>query len=356
MKRSRKWMVGLAVLAAGLVTLAWSQVSTAVKGKVKDEHGVVMVGAIVEYHSQDTGRKYTLETNKNGEYYSIGISSGIYKATLYRNKDDHKAGKPLFFFNNIQVTISREVNDLDFDLAKERATSGTQMTAEQKRQQEDAQKENTKIKGLNEMLAQAAAASEAQNFDQAAQILTTATQADPTQHLLWFKLGDAYLSGKKYDQAVDSYQRAIAIKPTGAYYNNLGQAQIKSGKVEDAIASYTRAAEMEPVNAGQYYFNLGAVLTNNSRLDEAVMAFDKAIAADPTKPESYYWKGVNLIGKATLGKDNRMIAPPGTEEAFNKFLELQPEGELAEAAKQMLASIGAEIQTSYKKAKTTKKN
>lgn len=356
MKRSGKWILWVAVMAAGMVTLAWSQVSTAVKGKVKDAQGAVMVGAIVEYHSQDTGRKYTLETNKNGEFYSIGIASGIYKATLYRNKDDHKAGKPLFFFNNIQVTVSREVNELDFDLAKERATAGTQMSAEQKRQQEEALKENTKIKGLNEMLAQAAAATEAQNFDQAAQILTKATDADPTRDLLWFKLGDAYLSGKKYDQAVESYQKAIAIKPAGAYYNNLGQAQVKAGKVEDAIASYTKAAELEPASAGQYYFNLGAVLTNNGRLDEAVMAFDKAIAADPSKAESYYWKGVNLIGKATLGKDNRMIAPPGTEEAFNKFLELQPEGELAEAAKQMLASIGAEIQTSYKKSKTTKKN
>jgi tetratricopeptide (TPR) repeat protein len=99
---------------------------------------------------------------------------------------------------------------------------------------------------------------------------------------------------------------------------------------------------------------MGAVLTNHNRLDEAIMAFDKAIAADPSRAEAYYWKGANLLGKATLDKNNRMIAPPGTEEAFNKFLELQPTGDLAEAAKQMLASIGAEIQTQYKK--TKKKN
>jgi tetratricopeptide (TPR) repeat protein len=353
MKRSWKWIVA-AVVAAGLAVPAWSQVTAAVKGKVTDESGQPIAGAVVEYHSQDTGRKYNLDIDKKGEYYSIGVSSGTYKVTLYKNKEEQKAGRSLFFFNNVQVTISREINVLDFDMAKERAKSGTQMSPEQKRQQEESLKENVKIKGLNEMLAQAAAASDAGNFDQAAEILTKATDADPTRDLLWFKLGDAYLGAKKYDQSVESYQKAIAIKPAGAYYNNLGQAQVKAGKIEDAIASYTKAAELEPTSAGQYYFNMGAVLTNHNRLDEAIMAFDKAIAADPSRAEAYYWKGANLLGKATLDKNNRMIAPPGTEEAFNKFLELQPTGDLAEAAKQMLASIGAEIQTQYKK--TKKKN
>ncbi len=355
MKRSGKW-IATAVVALGLASLAWSQVTAAVRGKVTDESGQPMVGAIVEYHSVDTGRKFNLDVDKKGEYFSIAVSSGTYKVTLYKNKEEQKAGRSLFFIGNFAVTISKETNVLDFDMAKERTKAGATMSAEQKQQQEQVQKENVKIKGLNEMLAQAQAATDAGNFDQAAEIITKATEADPTRDLLWFKLGDAYLGGKKYEPAVDSYQKAIAIKPAGAYYNNLGQAQIKLGKVEDAITSYNKAAEIEPTSAGQYFFNMGAVLTNSGRAEEAIVAFDKCIAADPAKAEAYYWKGVNLLAKATLDKNNRMVAPPGTEESFNKFLELQSEGELAEAAKQMLASIGAEVQTSYKKAKTTKKN
>ena len=355
MKRSWKWIVA-ALLVAGLAAPVWSQVTATVRGKVTEESGQPIVGAVVEYLNLDTGRKYSLDTDKKGEYFSLGVTSGMYKVSFYRNKEEQKAGRPLLFFNKVEVTLAKEVNVLDLDMAKERAASGSQMSAEQKRQQEEVQKENVKIKGLNEMLAQAAAASDAGNFDQAVQILTQATQADATRDLLWFKLADAQLGAKQYGPAVDSYQKAIAIKPTGAYYNNLGQAQVKSGKVEDAVASYSKAAELEPINAGQYYYNMGAVLTNNNRLDEAVAAFDKCIAADPNKAEAYYWKGVNLLGKATLDKNNRMIAPPGTEQAFNKFLELQPEGQLADAAKEMLASIGAEVQTSYKKSKTTKKN
>ncbi|HSB74897.1 MAG TPA: hypothetical protein VLC12_04560, partial [Terriglobales bacterium] len=85
--------------------------------------------------------------------------------------------------------------------------------------------------------------------------------------------------------------------------------------------------------------------------------FDKAIAADPNKADAYYWKGVNLLGKATTDKEGKMTAPPGTAEAFNKYLELQPQGTYADAAKQMLASIGASVETSFGKGKkkTTKR-
>jgi len=81
-------------------------------------------------------------------------------------------------------------------------------------------------------------------------------------------------------------------------------------------------------------------------VDDALAAFDKVIAADPNKAEAYYWKGVNLIGKATLQGD-KMIAPPGTAEAFQKYLELAPTGQYADAAKQMLASIGAPVETGF---------
>jgi hypothetical protein len=86
-------------------------------------------------------------------------------------------------------------------------------------------------------------------------------------------------------------------------------------------------------------------------VDDAIAAFDRVIAADPTKADAYYWKGVNLIGKATL-KGDKMVAPEGTAEAFKKYLELAPDGKLAQPAKDMLASIGATIETGYG---TTKK-
>ncbi|MGE5725268.1 MAG: tetratricopeptide repeat protein [Acidobacteriota bacterium] len=352
----------LAVLAAALmVPPAWSQSMATVKGKAADVEGKPIVGATVEYSNQDTGQKYNLKTNKKGEFFSLGIAPGKYKISLIQN------GQVLFFFNGVQVQLGSDENVTDFNLQKEQAAAKqkaeSQMTEQQKEQQAKIQKENTTIKTLNEKLAAASAAEQAGNYDQAVAVLKDATTIDPNRDLLWFKLGDAYRGAatkqtdaaqktQNYNDSIAAYQKALAIKPNdGAYLNNLGDVEAKAGKTDDSIKTFTQAAQADPIHAAQYYFNLGAVLTNSGKMDDAVQAFDKAIAADPTKADAYYWKGVNLLGKATTDKAGKMTAPPGTAEAFDKYLELQPQGTYADAAKQMLASIGASVETSFGKSK-----
>ena len=134
---------------------------------------------------------------------------------------------------------------------------------------------------------------------------------------------------------------------------DLGQAEARTGQLDESVKAYDQAAALNPPGAAQYYYNLGAVLTNTGKIDDAVQAFDKALSLDPNKADAYYWKGVNMLGKAKL-EGNKMIAPPGTAEAFNKYLQLQPTGQYAEPAKQMLASMGETVETSFGKKKTKK--
>jgi tetratricopeptide (TPR) repeat protein len=136
-------------------------------------------------------------------------------------------------------------------------------------------------------------------------------------------------------------------KNLAAYYNNLGQAEAKTGQLDESVKAYDQAAQLNPPGAAQYYYNQGAVLTNSGKVDEANAAFDKAIAADPAKADAYYQKGVNLINKATTDKTGKVIPAPGTAEALNKYLELQPNGPFADGAKSMLQYIGSSIETSY---------
>jgi tetratricopeptide (TPR) repeat protein len=138
----------------------------------------------------------------------------------------------------------------------------------------------------------------------------------------------------------------------------LADAYAKSGQTDKAVAEYAAAAQAEPANAATYYFNEGAVFTNTGKIDEAIAAFDKAIQADPNRAEAYYYKGINMMGKATTGKDGKFVAPPGTTDAFQKYLELKPDGPLAQNAKDMLASLGSAVQTTFGKQKSspTKKN
>ena len=371
------------ILALGLcVPPVFGQASGSVKGICKDSSGTPIAEGYVVWANQDNGQKYPLKTNKKGEYFSLGISPGKYNVTLYKNADDMKAGKEIDHVNGFNVTLDE--NELPFDLKKdqESAAKGQGLTPEQLKQMQEAQAKNAKetntVKALNEKLNAAKTAADAGDYDTAIAALTEANQMDPTRDLVWFKLGDYYRMSapkqtdpaekqKRLDSAVQAYQKAVEIKKSttndkdpnaaknlAAYYNNLADAYYKAKKVDDAVKTYEMAAQVDPSSTAQSYFNIGAVLTNSGKADEANAAFDKCIAADPTRAEAYYQKGLNLLGKATLQGD-KTVAPPGTAEAFQKYLELAPTGPNAESAKALLASIGSTVETSFGKKKTPKK-
>jgi hypothetical protein len=104
------------------------------------------------------------------------------------------------------------------------------------------------------------------------------------------------------------------------------------------------------------------LLVNDGQAEPAGEAFKKAIDADPKYADAQYQYGIYLIGKAKLGSDGKYDPVPGTREAFQAYLDLKPDGPNAEAAKGMLASLSASVDTSYQnpaaknKKKTTTKN
>jgi tetratricopeptide (TPR) repeat protein len=373
--KQRLAIVALVALVLGLcVSPAFAQATGSVKGVVRDADGKPISTGTVEWLSQDTGRKYNLKLNKKGEYFSLGVAPGKYKVTLFGTD-----GKELFHINGVAVSLDEVTQDIDLKKEAEQAAAGQGLTPEQIKAQQEQQakvaKEKSTVSTLNEKLAASKTASDAGDYDTAISTLTEATQIDASRDLLWFKLADAYRMSaakqtdpaektKRYDAAIENYKKAIDMRTNSetaqkepdnvaklaAYTNNLAEAYAKSGKVDDAVTTYNKAATLDPTHAAQYNFNEGAVLTNAGKVDDAIAAFDRVIAADPTKADAYYWKGVNMIGKATL-KGDKMVAPDGTADAFNKYLELAPTGPYAQPSKDMLASIGASVETGFKKQK-----
>ena len=347
MKKHISLVILLTFLVAISAAPVWAQFTGTVKGVAKDESGKPIQGATVELLNAENGRKATLKTNSKGEYFSIGIAAGTYKFSLIVD------GKAVSSADKVPVQAGEE-RVIDFDLAKDRGLKPG-ISEEQQKKIAEVQKHNEKIKGLNAQLAEAKQLQTAGNYDQAIALLQQAAQVEPNQDVIWANLGEAQRGAKKYPDAIESYQKAIALKPTsGPYHSALADALAKSGQTDKGVAEWATAVQNDPANAGAYYFNEGAVLTNTGKVDEAIAAFDKALQADPTRADAYYWKGIDLMGKATV-KGDKMVAPAGTAEAFNKYLELAPNGKYADPAKQMLASIGATVETSYGKGKTTPK-
>lgn len=200
----------------------------------------------------------------------------------------------------------------------------------------------------------------------AIQSFEKASTIGPEQNVVWGRLADSYTSlagtktGAEADEAltkaIAAYQKAIELKADAPeYHNNYALALAKQKKFAEAQAELTKAAQLDPASAGKYYYNLGAVLVNTGQTDQAVDAFKKAIDADPNYAEAYLQYGITLMGKATLGADGKMVPVAGTAEAFQKYLELRPDGKDADTAKAMLASLGMTVDTQYKKQTPKKK-
>lgn len=184
------------------------------------------------------------------------------------------------------------------------------------------------------------------------------TAVMPDASVLWVQLGQAQLGLKKYDDAEISYKKVIAlesaaktpnIQTEGAAYSGLGEVYARSGKVPEANAAFDAAAKINPTSAPMYLKNEAVIFFQEGNTDAEAAAADEAIKADPTSAIAYYLKGNGLIAKTALDPaTQKLVPPPGCMEAYQKYLELAPDGPYAAEVKGILAGFGQTIDTSYK--------
>ncbi|HZY61536.1 MAG TPA: tetratricopeptide repeat protein [Edaphobacter sp.] len=359
-----------------------AQATASIHGHVNNALGQAVtqgdVKLTTDRTSEPKGRKYqySFSLDQNGDFKGSGIAPGTYLAVVFV---DNKTVD----FQDVTLAANDD-KVVNFDMTRkeyiDKMTPEEKKTLEEyKKKNEAAIKANAQIKNLNAELVQARADTKAGNFDAAISSMTNATTSKPDEPILWIALGDAQLGAankaaqdaktsggsastpdiqKKFADAAASYKKAIDLnaaskKPNpataAAAYNQMGQALSKSGDAAGASSAYDEAAKADPAHAGMYYFNEAATFYNSGKLDEAGAAADKAIAADPNRADAYYIKGQALIPKATVDpKTQKIVAPPGCVEAYQKYLELAPDGPHAADIKGILTGIGAKVESSYK--------
>jgi tetratricopeptide (TPR) repeat protein len=172
---------------------------------------------------------------------------------------------------------------------------------------------------------------------------TASNEKDPNLQLIMARLGDAYDAAGRTDDAITAYKRAIELKPSFAYYNNLGGIYGRANKVDEATAAYQKAAEIDPANAGQAWLNCGITLSNVGKYKEAVEPLKKATELDPKSAKAWYLLASAMVAdpsiyKQTAGKIE--VTPlPGTTEAYQKAIDLDPNGPYGQQAKQGLDQL-----------------
>ncbi len=375
----------LAAASAGLLVLAFTSLAqvTAIEGDVKGSDGAPLKAAVINIERTDIKGHYTVKTDKKGHYIYTGLPMGTYNVFLVvegKEVDNVKGvktrpGDPTREdFNQKAAAAENSNKQAEYQKALETGQISKdlerQLTPEQKEQlKKDMEKKEASMKknaALNSAYNDGLAALNAKDYDKAIENLNKASELDPTQLAVWSNLATAYTelaktkTGADFDtnmqKALDTYGKAIALKPEDAgVHNNYALTLARAKKFPEAQSELQKAAELDPPNAGKYYYNLGALLVNANQSEDASKAFKKAMELQPTYADAYYQYGVTLVSKAQISADGKVTPVPGTIEAFQKYLELQPTGPYAQPAKDMLTTLGTTVDTNYKNPDANKK-
>jgi tetratricopeptide (TPR) repeat protein len=238
-----------------------------------------------------------------------------------------------------------------------------------KEQIEELKKQNDRARNQNDLIKQATEAMTAKNWQAAVAPLQQLIADDPNNWQYYSALGDVQFNLGSYDQALAAYQKGIALAQSsredaknpaddpakkkaaiGKMLTQAGNAFLKLRKTKEAVDAFTKAASIDP-NPGTAYFNLCATMYNAGDVKAALDACDRAIAADPKKADAYFIKGSLLVGESRTDAGGKVIAPAGAVEALTRYLQLAPDGAHAKDVKEMLAFIGTNVETTYKKGK-----
>jgi tetratricopeptide (TPR) repeat protein len=383
MKRLGKSM-WLAVLLAGALVTVLSPLAAAqngsIAGTILDVNGKPWFGLNVQAVS-DQGAKSDAKTDAEGKFAIRNLRPGVYTLTIttFPAPNDKQPPVPM---GQLKVSSGEEAKAPDMNFKDIMAKAGTEALEKVKKQDEEKQK----FEGMKAHFSAGTAFLEQerkakddlskatpdqrdalkQNLKdlsdkaagefQAAQ--KSAPEKDPNQHLLWAKLGESYDLAGRNDEAAQAYQQAVAAKPDDpGYHNNLGNVLARAGKIDEARAAYTKSAELDPTKAATAWRNFGISLYNANRGSDAIEPLQKSAELDPKSAQTWYLLGACLIYKMTVKKVGDKDVPefaPGTIEAYQKAVELDPNGPFGQQAKEGLAQLqqmapGIDIRVTKKK-------
>lgn len=403
MKRTLSLWLGVLALAASPVLAAAQAAPAPTTGKI---HGHVIgpegnprTNGTVSLASGPGADKASFPVDTQGAY-SGEAPAGTY-TVLYRDPTTPK-DKRVDQIDNVKVIAGQDtLQDIDMtrpDFLKTLTPEQQKQLDELKKKNAEALKGNQIVRQLNTDLNKAqqelhegdiasteaaqqlgasaskqdltakAAEIKQQKYSDVEQIMQRDAALKPDASILWTRLGQAQVGLKKYADAETSLKKAVEVESASKKPNPqwlalsqaaLGESYARQGKVAEAQAAYDDAAKSDPTLAATNYKNAAIVFFQAQNPDAQVAAADKAIAVAPDDPKLsivYYIKGNGLVGKtAEDPATHKLVPPPGCMEAYQKYLQLDPNGQFAGEVKQIMASFNQVVPGSFKAEKTKKK-
>jgi tetratricopeptide (TPR) repeat protein len=302
-----------------------------IRGKVVNDKDEPIKDAQISIMGTDIKREYKVKTDKKGEYFYMGLPTGVYRVVVRAQGYEPDFQQPVrpTLGDETKVDFKLQPGDMNRKLAFELSPDEVAKLKQEVAKAEERKKASADVKASFD-----AGLTLAQQGKHAEAVVEyrKALEKDPDQAYIQANLADSLSKLDKNDEALEAYRKAIALKPDdAAMYTNMGVLLGKMGKGEESQAMFKKAAELSPASAAQNFYNLGATLVNNGKSAEAAEAFRQAIKADPNYAEAWFQLGICLS------------ADPGTMpeavKALQKYIEIGKNMEQIEVAKQLIAAI-----------------
>ena len=110
--------------------------------------------------------------------------------------------------------------------------------------------------------------------------LKQAVEKNPRDAAALTQLGTMYMDAAKFSQAIDYFERALAVREDPTTRTDLGICYKQNGQPEKAVEAFARAASESP-DQWQALYNEAIVLAEMQRWDEAKSVAAKLSAARP---------------------------------------------------------------------------
>jgi len=367
MKRPQHTWAAIAVVCAltltagfGASAAAQAQAPAKIHGSVSDTKGSPFINLNISLKNTTTGQTFDAATDTAGRYSRTGIPAGNYTISFKQGASEIYSvvavlapGQDLLEDINFKEIQAKENSD---QAENEKKASEARAKFAAMKVHFDAG--STALDAAKQQRTQVDKAPKDQQAAMQAQLDTTAGTAitelkaalDSTpddssnRHIVFAKLGDAYETDAKYSDAAGYYGKAVALKEDPSYYNNLGNCLARIGKVDDALAAYQKAIGLDPTNTAMYWRNFAIGLYNSGRIKESLDPLRKATDADPKSAQAWYLLGAALVNTMEFKQDGDKVVPvmqPGTIEAYQKAIDLDPNGPYGAQAKDGMVALQA---------------
>ena len=353
--------------ASWLGTRAAAQDLSSLSGTVYDVSGKPYPNIQLVFTSEDNGKSFTVNVDSKGHYHTPGLAPATYDIDVkdkgqlvykwgvkFAGQEDATMDiKVVVSAAQQKATAAQAAQDKAFQNIKVNFDAGVAAATQAETLHAQLAKGGGDPTALQSQITQACDTA-IQDFQMA---LEGMTATDSNRHIVLSRIAASYDLEQKPDQAVIYYQQAIALNPDPGYYNNLGNALAAEGKIDDAMAAYSQSAALNPANAAAAWRNAGASLYNIGKMKEAIDPFQKSLAIDPKNAQTWFLLGqcyMNTMGSKQEGDKVIPIIQPGTVEAFQTAVKLDPGGEWGTQAQQdldALQAMGVGIDTKYKAGK-----